>query len=297
MPFEVKLGPRRKAQAERVSFLAQTLGVDILAHFYQRREVKELANVVGGSQRLYRAALDSQAKAVMICGVDFLVQTLERLRPDLEILVPRPDADCPFSRSVAPEEAQLIRHGHPDTILVADLKASGLVRDLCDLELSSLKDWPTNTDRPICVLPALSDGDPGKLVHSQWPGAVCQVHRQVTAQNVEKALESLPGAKLAVNSLCLPDVRQMADFVGNSQSIFDYCLNSPKGDFLIISESGLVESLKLAIPESRFFETDTEVFCPNMKLTNIKDMLHSLEAFQPSIAAGQGLVNPVGLGR
>jgi quinolinate synthase len=258
--------------------------VEILAHFYQRPEVKALADFVGGSPGLYRAAIESRAKALMICGVEFLAQSLERLRPDLEILVPRQDAECPFSRTVGLDEVAQARLDLPDHLMAADLKASGAVRDLCDLEILGPGDWPRGDDRrPVCVLPALSTGDPAKWPHSGWPGAVCQVHRQVTAAEVGGALWALPGAKLAANSLCLPEVRRMADFVGDSQSIFDYCREAPGEDFLIVCENGLVESLRLSFPDKRFHETDLEIFCPNMKLTNIKDMLACLEARGPSL--------------
>ncbi|MDR3135549.1 MAG: quinolinate synthase NadA [Deltaproteobacteria bacterium] len=290
MTQAIKLGPRRAAQAKRLSELAQAMGVDILAHFYQRPEVKSLASHVGGSLGLYQAALRSQAKAIMVCGVDFLAQAIERLRPDLEILVPRVDADCPFSRSVSPMEVAAIREKWPGSLLVADIKASGEVRDLCDLEVGPKGQLPMGRTGmgPVHVLPALSAGDPGKFPHCQWPAAACQVHLQVTAQEVGKALGQVPGAKLAANSLCRPEVRLIADFVGDSQSIFDYCLASPQGDFLVACESGLVESLRLAKPQSRFFETETEIFCPNMKLTNIKDMLYCLEASLCPQAADEG---------
>jgi quinolinate synthase len=265
------------------------MGVEILAHFYQRAEVKALADFVGGSLGIYRAALRSEAKAIMVCGVDFLTQTLERLRPDLVILTPRLDADCPFSRTVGPGEVALARQNRPDTLLAADIKASGEVRDLCDLEIGTFGEFHPEIlsqslpNRHITVLPALSAGDPTALPHGQWPGAACQVHLQVTAADVEAALKSLPGARVAANSLCRPEVRRLAEAVGDSQTIFEACQRAPKGDWLVICESGLVETLRQTLPESRFFETEVEIFCPNMKLTNIKDMLRCLEAEFPAV--------------
>jgi quinolinate synthase len=85
----------------------------------------------------------------------------------------------------------------------------------------------------------------------------------------------------------------MADLVGDSQTIFEGCLNAPRGDWLVISESGLVECLRAKIPESRFHECEVEIFCPNMKLTNIKDMLHTLEAELPAMDT-EPKVTPLG---
>ncbi|MDR1308461.1 MAG: quinolinate synthase NadA [Deltaproteobacteria bacterium] len=289
LPETGKLGPKRQAQAQRLAVMAQAMDVEILAHFYQRAEVKALAGFVGGSAGLYRAALESKARALMICGVEFLAQAIGRLRPDLPILVPRRDAGCPFSQTVGPGEVDLLRREHPGCLLVADLKASGPVRDLCDLSLDVPGGWPVSAaGETVLVLPALSAGNPAAMDHMGWPGALCQVHFQITAGEVEETLRALPGARLAVNSLCRPEVRRMADFVGDSQSIHDYCRRAPRGEYLIVCESGLAESLRLSFPEGRFLETETEIFCPNMKLTNIKDMLACLEALGGARAAGTG---------
>ncbi|MDR2386312.1 MAG: quinolinate synthase NadA [Deltaproteobacteria bacterium] len=279
MLSNLKLGPRRLAQAEKLIELAKTRRVEILAHFYQRLEVKALAHFVGGTLGLHQAALNSQAQAIMICGVDFLAQNLARLRPDLKILVPRSDADCPFSQSVGPREVKKLRLNYPNHLLVADIKASGALRDLCDLEISPSGQFPANLEPDkALVLPARSTGQPGSRPWAHEPQALCQVHYQVTFDQVQKALIKFPGAKLAANSLCRPEVRHLADLVGDSQTIFEGCLQADPGDWLVICESGLVEWLNIKMPQSRFFEPDLEIFCPNMKLTNIKDMLQALEA-------------------
>jgi quinolinate synthase len=88
----------------------------------------------------------------------------------------------------------------------------------------------------------------------------------------------------------------MADFTGDSQSIFDWCASMPGGRFLVVAESGLAESLSESFPESLFFEIETEMFCPSMKLVNIKDVLAALEAaWRPEAASREGAVS-VGAG-
>jgi quinolinate synthase len=252
--------------------------VEILAHFYQRSEVKNLAHFVGGSRYLYDRVLKTKARAVLVCGVRFMIEAMERLRPDLEILVPRADAQCPFSQMANASSVESIRreaHSGLRPVVVADIKASAEVRELADLSLvtDTLSDHDFGL-RPVYVLPALSAGDPDKTNHIDWPSAQCQVHRQVTAEDALAVKR--PHMKLAVNSLCQPQLRAMADFVGDSQAIFDWCAKCPDSQFLIICETGLVESLRQAFPMKEFFESEVEVFCPNMKLVNIKDLLACL---------------------
>ncbi|MDR1545763.1 MAG: quinolinate synthase NadA [Deltaproteobacteria bacterium] len=263
----LKPGERKRRQAERVRLLSEALDVEILAHFYQRLDVKALARHVGGSRGLLARVAASRARAVMMCGVSFLVEAAERLRPDLSVLTPRADAGCPFSEMVGPAEALEARRARPGALLVADVKAARAVKELCDVALDppeslTALSWPA--ERPATVLPALSSGDPDALPHRDWPGAECQVHRQVGPEAVRTILRQRPGALTAVNALCLPEVRALADHVGDSQSMWDWCLSCEADDVLVVGESGLVESLRAARPEKRFWETDVEVFCPNM---------------------------------
>ncbi|MDR1297819.1 MAG: quinolinate synthase NadA [Deltaproteobacteria bacterium] len=292
----LELGPRRLAQAEMIVRLAAELEVDVLAHFYQRREVRTLASYCGGSAGLYEAAKKSRASALLLCGVDFLGERVARIRPDLPVVIPRRDAGCPFSKLVGPGEVAGLRLAHPEKILAADLKASGDILGLCDLAVGSARDLPApgaggSGGAPLLVLPALSAGDPDRLAHGQFPGAVCHVHRLVRLEDVLAARASRPGAKIVVNSLCAPEVRKAADFVGDSQSIFDWCSAAPPGEFVVACESGLVETLQERCPQSRFLETETEVFCPNMKLTNLKDILAALEAHALGARKGPGQID------
>jgi quinolinate synthase len=276
---------------ERVRLLARALDVEILAHFYQRAEVKALADHVGGSRGLYERVRATTARRVMICGVSFMVGAMERLRPDLEFLVPRADAGCPLSDPVGAEAVAAIRAagaGGRPPLVVADLKASAEVRELADVVLLDEASWPVESgDRPVHVLPALSGGDPDLRPHLDHPGAVCQVHRQVTEEVVREAMGRNAPVLVVANSLCRPEVRALADVRGDSQTLWDWCAARLGGRFLVIAESGLVESLSETFPESRFFETETEVFCPNMRLVNIKDALARLEAVLASEAPAE----------
>jgi quinolinate synthase len=295
------LSERKRVQAERARFLARALDVEILAHFYQRAEVKDLADVVGGSRALYQRVRETRHRRVLVCGVSFMRAAMERLRPDLEILVPRADAGCPLSDPVGAAAVSAIRaaadpFGLPPMI-VADVKASAEVRDLADIVLYSEPLWPEGwTRRPVHVLPTLSAGDPAKTPHGEAPGAVCQVHRQVEAEAVREARGRQAPVLVIANSLCRPEVRAMADHVGDSQSIWDWCAAKRGERFLVVAESGLVESLSEAFPESRFIETGTEVFCPNMKLVNIKDALAALEAVRTPEPLGRPSLLPAGVG-
>ena len=61
-----------KKIVDRIERLKREKNAIILAHNYERPEVVDIADVVGGSASLTRAALDTSADMIIVCGVDFM---------------------------------------------------------------------------------------------------------------------------------------------------------------------------------------------------------------------------------
>jgi quinolinate synthase len=99
------------------------------------------------------------------------------------------------------------------------------------------------------------------------------VHELATAEDLAAARAAHPGAVAAVNLLCRPEVRAAADFVGDSAGLRRFCAAGRAEEFIIVSEAGLAEFLAADMPDRRFHETEAELFCPNMKLTNLKSII------------------------
>ncbi|GHV56565.1 quinolinate synthase A [Deltaproteobacteria bacterium] len=274
------MNEKKQAQLATVRALAGRHGVEILAHFYQRAEVKAAADFVGGSHEVVARALAAGAgRRVLVCGASFMAEALLAGRPRAEILVPRADLSCPLAEAVSLEEVAAARRRFPRALLVADIKARPEIKALADLEitpvtagaqLSRLRGWPL-----LAVPgPQLVDwAGFGAQLAWRWPRAVCQVHELATAEDLAAARAAHPGALAAVNLLCRPEVRAAADFAGDSAGLRRFCAESRAGEFIVVSEAGLAEFLAAAMPDKRFHETEAELFCPNMKLTNLKSIL------------------------
>ena len=276
---------KKQAQAEKIKALAQEWQVEILAHRYARTEVIEVAHFVGGSEELLAFAKNSRAKALMFCGVSFLCEAIEASRPDLPVLWPRRDAGCPLAEALGPQDYQQAREKYPEALLLADIKASLEIKEMADILISpstAQEIFSALKGRKIIMAPGayLAEvlGYEHLLAH-KWPEAVCKVHEQALPEDLLAAKNEHPEALVLANILCLPLVRQMADYVGDSRSLWQYAADSPASEFIIVSEASLAESLAENFPHKKFHETAAEIYCPNMKLTSLKAMLALLEKF------------------
>lgn len=276
---------KKKAQVETIRQLAVAKKVEILAHFYQRDEVKKAADFVGGSGELVTRALESRAVAVMLCGPSYLPGEIERRGgPGKPLLIPRADLACPLCDAVTPAEVLAARALHPEALIVADIRAGRDIKEAADLEITpqNARELLAATGgRPLIVLPGphLADqaGFGGQVV-KRWPKAVCQVHELALPEELAVAKAQWPRAVVAVHSLSHPGVLAQADFRGDSSALYRFCAESPATEFIIVCESGLIEYLIETLPNKTFHETEAEIFCPNMKLTNLKAIIAALNA-------------------
>ncbi|MDR3154762.1 MAG: quinolinate synthase NadA [Deltaproteobacteria bacterium] len=333
------LSERKKIQVRRIMELKEILGAEILAHYYQRSEVKGLSDFVGGSRSILRRAAVSRARALIVCGVDFMAAAAARLRPDLPVIAPRQDAGCPYSRAAGPELAREARLRDPGLILAAGLKARPDVIAHCDLDLSleaasdaSLDSAPAagfrapssgiripdsvffspapapafhlrasagSASRRVAILPGLTGGPEGEAPGERLCGIApaCAIHAQTTAEEAARARATYPGALLGANVLCLPEVREACDFSGDSDGLARLVASLPAREYVLFCEAGLSETLEGRHPGSVFRTTETEMFCPNMKLTNVKDVLRALEALEAGAFPEAAALGPLEAGR
>jgi quinolinate synthase len=70
----------------------------ILAHHYQRQEVVDVADLLGDSLKLSRAACEQKARYIVFCGVHFMAESAAILaRHDQAVFIPDPRAGCPLA--------------------------------------------------------------------------------------------------------------------------------------------------------------------------------------------------------
>ncbi|PKN05105.1 MAG: quinolinate synthase, partial [Deltaproteobacteria bacterium HGW-Deltaproteobacteria-9] len=90
----------------------------LLAHFYVRPEIQEIADVLGDSLVLAQSAASADAKVIVFAGVHFMAQSAAMLSPQKIILLPRVDAGCPLADMADAASVRKMRMEEPDAVFM-----------------------------------------------------------------------------------------------------------------------------------------------------------------------------------
>lgn len=255
----------------------------ILAHSYQSKEIKEIADYVGDSYGLSLKAKDTDAESIVMCGVRFMAETVKILSPQKRVLLANADAGCPMAEQIDKEQVQLFKREHPDYKVVAYINTTAALKTVCDVCVtsSSAVNIVKRLDaKNILFLPDCNLGSyvaqmvPDK--HIRLMNGGCPIHARLSAAEVERVKQQHPEALFLVHPECKPEVVQLADFVGSTTAIMEYAVKSDKKEFLIGTENSIAEQLAYDCPDKHFYPISKQMLCPNMRLTTLVDLYHAL---------------------
>jgi quinolinate synthase len=119
---------------EKIKKLKAERNAVILSHFYTRSEVQEVADFVGDSLSLCKAAVNSKADVIVFAGVHFMAESAAIISPQKTVLLPVPDAGCPMADMVTAESLRDAKEKHPDAAVVCYVNSSAAVKaesDIC----------------------------------------------------------------------------------------------------------------------------------------------------------------------
>lgn len=280
---------QRKLAAEIEELKKQRQAV-IFAHSYQRPEVQAIADKVGDSFQLARWAQETDAPVIVLAGVRFMAETAKILNPDKTVLLPEPEAGCPMADMVDAQQLSAYLQEHPDTMVVSYVNTSAEVKALTDVCCTSANARQVvdsiPADREILFLP---DRNLGSFINQKlgsqmklWEG-YCPTHAKLTAADIDKARREHPEAEVLVHPECDPEVVAAADHALGTTGMIKHVDNSPVKEFIIGTEMGLVDRLKMLYPDKNFYLASSELICPNMKATTLSKIKNCLEELQPEI--------------
>ena len=109
----------------------------ILAHYYQRPEIQDLADYIGDSLELSKKAATTDAAVIAFCGVKFMAETAKILAPEKIVVLPDLNAGCSLEDSCPPEKFAQFRKAHPDHIALTYINCSTEVKALSDIIVTS----------------------------------------------------------------------------------------------------------------------------------------------------------------
>ena len=214
--------------------LKREKGAVILAHFYQEPEIQDLADVVGDSLALARAAQDIDCRMIVFCGVHFMAETAAILNPGIPVVVPDLEAGCSLADGCPPEEFKAFIADHPGAKVLTYINASAGVKAMSDLICTSsnavemVKQFEGEKlivapDRHLARWIGQETGRDDLIV---WPGA-CQVHELFSAKGLAKLKVQYPDAEVLAHPECDQAVLDQADFIASTTGIIKRAVASP----------------------------------------------------------------------
>ena len=281
--------------ADQILELKASRRAVILAHHYQEAEIQELADSVGDSLELARIARKFDGDVIAFCGVRFMAETAKVLNPERIVVVPDLNAGCSLVDSCPAEAVRAFRQRNPDYVIVSYINTSVEVKAESDILCTSrnavaiVNSIPP--EKPILFLPDINLGNyvkaqTGRRNMKIWQGA-CIVHATFPARRLAAARSEHPNALVAAHPECPSDVLRMADFIGSTSAIIDWCTAQRADEFIVMTESGVRYSLEKLSPGKKFYFVANENCncseCPYMKLNTLEKLFACLENLEPRI--------------
>lgn len=268
----------------------------IMAHYYQRQEIQELADYIGDSLALAQLAAKTDAEVIVLCGVHFMGETAKILCPQKTVIVPDLSAGCSLADSCPADEFEAFVKAHPDHMVVSYVNTSAAVKALTDVVVTS-----SNAKQIVDSLPQDAkvifgpDRNLGNYINSitgremlLWDGA-CHVHEQFSLQRLIELKALHPGAKVLVHPECPKPIRMIADKVGSTSALLNYAVDNEAQEFIVATESGILFQMQKQCPHKTFIPAPPEDGtcacneCNFMKLITIEKLYNSLKHMQPVI--------------
>jgi len=268
----------------------------ILAHYYQKPEIQDLADFVGDSLELSRKAAETDADVIAFCGVRFMAETAKILSPEKIVVLPDMDAGCSLEDSCPPDKFKAFREEHPDHIALTYINCSTEVKALSDVIVTSssaekiLEQIPL--DQKIIFGPDKHLG--GYLARKTgremllWPG-VCIVHEAFSETEMLKLKAEHPDAPIAAHPECPAHIVEHADYVGSTSGILKYAKEMPGDTLIVATEPHIIHQMEKAVPHKTFIGAPGADgncncnICPYMALNTLEKLYICLRDLEPRV--------------
>ncbi|MBR2115744.1 MAG: quinolinate synthase NadA [Alistipes sp.] len=285
------------ALIQRIEQLKKEKDAVILAHYYTTPEVQSVADFLGDSLALSVKAKEINSKIILFAGVHFMAETAKVLSPDKKVLIPNPEAGCSLAESCDAIEFAAFKAQYPNHLVVSYVNTTVGVKALTDIcctssnALQVVESIPA--EQPIIFAPDRNLGGYIKKITGRdnivlWNGA-CHVHEEFSLEKILELKKEHPEAKVVVHPECKATVAAVADYVGSTAGILDYCGNSEASEFIVVTESGILSEMRRKYPQKSFIPAppiDSTCVCNEcryMKMVTLENIISCLENESPEI--------------
>lgn len=285
------------ALAARIRQLKREKRAVILAHYYTRPEVQAVADFLGDSLALALEAQKTDAPVLLFAGVHFMAETAKVLCPEKKVLIPCPEAGCSLADSCDAAAFAAFKARYPGYKVVSYVNTTVGVKALTDICCTSsnalrvVQSLPD--DQPVIFAP---DRNLGSYIHKLtgrqnmvlWDGA-CHVHEEFSLEKLLALKKEHPAARVVAHPECRAYILAVADFVGSTAAILDYCGSSAAEEFIVVTEAGILTEMQRRYPSKTFIPAppdDASCGCNNcryMKMVTLGNICSALENEAPEI--------------
>lgn len=268
----------------------------ILAHYYQKGDIQDLADYIGDSLALAQIAAKIDAPIIVLCGVNFMGETAKILCPDKKVLIPDINAGCSLADSCPADDFEKFIEKHPGHKVVSYVNTSAEVKALSDVLVTS-----TNAKLIVESFPKEEkiifgpDRNLGNYINSVtgrnmllWDGA-CHVHEQFSVEKIIELKKQYPEAKVLAHPECKKTVLMLADKVGSTAALLNFAVESREKEFIVATESGIIHEMRKKCKDKNFIPAPAEDStcacneCSFMKLNTLEKLYNCLRYEMPEV--------------
>jgi quinolinate synthase len=285
---------------EAILELKEERNAVLLAHYYQESEIQDLADAVGDSLGLARAAQKVDKDVIAFCGVHFMAETAKILNPERKVVIPDLAAGCSLADGCPADEFRKFKEQHPDAAVVSYINTSAEVKGLSDLICTSsnaVQMVEHFKGRPLIFAP---DRHLGRFVAKQanrpdlilWPGT-CVVHEQFSAKGLAQLKMRHPDAEVLAHPECEEAVLAQADFIASTTGIINRAVESSAKTLIIATEDGVFHQIHKRVPDKELIQAPGQDEscqcnqCPYMRLNTLEKLYLCLRDLEPEVTVSE----------
>lgn len=295
---------------DKILELKKKLNVTIVAHFYQRDEVFEIADITGDSLELAKKAKEDSSEFLIFCGVGFMGESVKILSPKKRVLMPK-IACCSMAKMIDANYYDdsvefLIQNGiaKEDILPITYINSSASVKAKVG-EMGGIVCTSSNakviitealkSNKKILFVPdkclgqnianmmgltssVIGDGTDPKQSDIICFDGFCSVHQLFTVEDIEFYRKKYPDILIVSHPECTPEVVNKSDFVGSTSQIIKYIASlSTEQKVAVATEYNLVHRLR---EKNTFVLSSTKPECPTMNETTLEDVYAVLKSIE-----------------
>ena len=294
---------------EEINKLKKELDVAIVAHFYQKDEVFDMADITGDSLELAKRGMAASQKNIIFCGVGFMGQSLKVLAPEKRVMMPK-IACCAMAKMI---DVQYFKENlktlndagisNDDILPITYINSSAEVK----AEVGKMGGLVCTSSNAFKIITkGLESGKkiffvPDRCLGQNFANEMklksavvgidnikdvveadiicfngfCSVHQLFTTDDIDFYREKYPDILVAVHPECDPAIVAKADFSGSTSQLINYITKEISADQKVVvgTEFNMVNRLR---PKNTYVLSSTKPECPTMNETVIEDLYNTL---------------------